>query len=158
MQNTTLRHFVGCQIIQRAVNLIHRWIASCPLLVGWIFGGGPMVLCLICIVVNNVLIFRHVQSTFRKSNSHHGNFSLILSLKRSRHLQAVAIQGACYVCTGLFCYVPTVLLRAIESVQPDVLGGSPEGRLYVLLVLQAILLPSQNSIIMLIYIWPRYIC
>jgi len=138
-----------------------------------------MVLSLIAIVVNNSLIFLHVQTTTRRTNntSFHNTMQSIqhrvepatpmrrasssFSATRSprpsnRKVRAVAIQGAMYVATGVFCYLPTVMLRAIEAVQPDNLGGSPEGRLYILLVMQAVFLPSQNSIIMLIFIRPRY--
>jgi len=120
-------------------------------LIGWIFGGGIMVLTLIAIIINNSLIFRHVRTTNRRTSA-----STLRPQNSSRKERAVAVQGALYVTTGIFCYLPTVLLRAIEAVQPDYLGGSPEGRLYVLFVLQALFLPSQNSIITLIFIRPRY--
>jgi len=119
-------------------------------MIGWIFGGGVMVLALIAILVDNIIIFHHVKKTTNRT------ITSSLNARNSRKLRAVAIQGALYVCTGLFCYFPTVLLRAIEAVQPDDLGGSPERRLYPLLVMQALFLPSQNSIITLVFVGPRY--
>jgi hypothetical protein len=142
-------------------------VACLSPLIGWLFGGGVMVFALVAILVNNCLIFRHVQTTARRTNATtfynvHRRFNETQTTSRqpprrnNQKVRAVAVQGAMYVATGLFCYFPTVLLRAIEAVQPDNLGGSPEGPLYVLFVMQAVFLPSQNSIITLIFIRPRY--
>lgn len=166
-------------------------------LVGWIFGGGVMVLALVTILLNNVLIFCHVhkeaslshatsfaraQQQYRHDNNgnnnnppyppHDGCDGLTVTPTttpvprtttsstrppRNPKVRAVAIQGAMYVATGIICYLPTVLLRAMEAMQSDESGGSSEGRLYPIFVLQALFLPSQNSIIALIFVHPRYV-
>ena len=71
-----------------------------------------------------------------------------------RRIQAVATQGFLYVAAFLLSYVIAVTLRIFEG-----LGGtaSDEGRLYPLLVLQAIFMPMQGFFNLLVYVRPNYL-
>lgn len=118
-------------------------------LVAWLFNGIWVFLSMICVLVFNVCIYRFVRS------------KLIQSIRRSmnrdtqlQRLQLVASQAFLYVFAFWGTFIFTVVLRIMESRNYD---AHDEDRLFPLLVLQSILVPSAGIFNLLIFARPKYL-
>ena len=137
-------------------------------LIAWIFGGLLIFPTLICLVVNNSLIYRHVRHTVysarRRSSVPIDTSNDRNSLSRNRNqqreadsqvrrVQEVAKQAFLYVFSFSLSYIWTIFLRLMESAG---FNAEDESSVFFLLVLQALFYPSQGMWNLLVYVRPKY--
>ena len=120
---------------------------------GWFFAGIPTVLSFLMILINNLIVYWHVQRTIS------GRVSIIDSIAVSRdphlhRLKAVRTQCSLYVVAFFVTYVPCLTIRVMESMR---FNPEDEADIFPLLILQAITLPIQGFLNCLIYVRPTYL-
>ena len=160
-------------------------------LVGYIYGGLPMFLTMVSVIVNNIVIYLYVRKSLLSSrpsaatnstvsssdnipnntdndNDNDGNNdedmenSEALSATSSERQKSIqerltneaAVQGFLYVSTFLLTALPVFVLVLLDgSMEYDV---EDKGRIYPLLVLNALLVPLQGFFNVCIYVRPSY--
>ena len=135
--------------------------------IAYVFGGIPIFLALVSIIINNVIIYKHVRTTIRQSQAYVRSSLTAASTvsfgpssrkerqdPQDRRIQAVAVQAMLYVVCFLVTYSSSVCLKILESQSYDAVD---EDRLFPLLVLQAIFLPLSGFFNCLIYVRPSYL-
>jgi hypothetical protein len=118
--------------------------------IGWMFGGLPVILIFLAIVINNIVIFCFVKRTISRGAA----TSLRGNQHQSRRINAVATQAMLYVVSFMVAYIWAFAVRVLESFGWD---ASEESRIFPLLLLQSILLPLQGVFNLLIYTRPNYV-
>lgn len=113
--------------------------------IAWVFGGLPVLFTFISLIANHLAIYYHVKKTLRIGNTH--------TPEQIVHIERVATQGGLYVVTFLISYTPGFTIRILESIGYD---ASDEADIFVLLVLNALLLPLQGFFNMFVYTRPIY--
>jgi len=119
--------------------------------IAWAFAGIPSFLSFMAILMNNLVVYCHVRRTIPRNADDNNNNNNNTSRKR---VQAVATQASLYVGGFLLCYLPSMSLRIMESLNFD---AQDEYKLFPLLVLQSILLPLQGCLNCFIFIRPTYL-
>jgi len=136
-------------------------------IVGYIFGAIPMVITFLAVIINNVVIYTYVRKslyyvepqsrmfTTDDAESQASSEDIVgLTPVQKRLKREAATQGFLYVASFLMTSTPIFVIQ--------VLGGSfgygPEdqGKIYPLLILNALLLPLQGFFNVFIYVRPTY--
>ena len=120
---------------------------------GWFFAGIPTVLSFLMILINNLIVYFHVQRTIS------GRVSIENSISHSRdphlyRIKAVKAQCSLYVAAFFVTYVPSLTIRVMESMK---FNPEDEADIFPLLILQALTLPIQGFLNCLIYVRPTYL-
>ncbi|CAB9506474.1 expressed unknown protein [Seminavis robusta] len=169
----------GCDDEEQNSTCIHGTIAL-------FFGGIPAIVAFFIILFNNLLVYGHVKYTIQKSRRRFASSlggsssamsrplrSSLLSMGASmirrtqsreqqepptrdpqvQRVHAVFTQAFMYVMAFLIVYSPSFILRILSA---HGYGAEEEGKLFPLLLLQAIFLPSQGFFNLLVYIRPTY--
>jgi len=123
------------------------------LTIGWVFGGGPIVVTLMALTVNNILVYFHVRRSFLLSTISTGSAR---DTWQSLQKREVAQQGFLYVASFLLCFCPAAATRGIEAFSPVSREAEMEERIVWLLMIQATTLPLQGFLNMFIYNRPNY--
>lgn len=114
------------------------------------FAAFPVLMVLFFLVGNHISIYRHVKKTTLRTS-----FSNLRGENASRRqTKAVATQAFLYVGAFLSCYLSSVILRALEA-RPVSMGASDQDRIFSLLCLQMIFLPSQGTLNLIVFLRPR---
>lgn len=144
---------------------------DCMSLMEWIFGGIPFGLIFISIVINNLVIFWYVRRTLRRSlqrqslvppseaptsrrdSQSASSNTLTTVANQEARIRAVATQAFLYVGVFFLIYLWTLILRLMSNQ-----GGGPsqEARLFPVMILRALFLPSMGLGTVLVYSRPRY--
>ena len=119
---------------------------------GWLFGSGPVAFTLVCLLVNNILVYRHVRKSFH-SNS---GAATERAARQALQKKEVAQQGLWYVASFVFCFWAAAVSRGMEAFSQGTEQDSVEGRIYWIVVIQAATLPCQGFLNMFVYNRPNY--
>jgi hypothetical protein len=121
-------------------------------LIGWVFGGLPIALILLCIAMNNCVIYLYVRRTINRGRRR-SSFVTTGQDSQTKRIRAVATQAFLYVGAFLMTYLWGVVLKIMESGSYD---AQDEATVFPILVLQATMLPLTGFFNLCIYVRPRY--
>lgn len=118
-------------------------------IVAYLFVGLPLFASFVGLVINNTVIFIYVRKVIRKT------YRVALNQEmQSERVQQVAIQAFLYVAAYLGTYSWSVALRILES---QGFTRQDEPRLFPMLLLQAVFIPSTGIFNLMIYLRRKYI-
>eukprot|EP00934_Nitzschia_sp_Nitz4_P005674 Nitzschia sp. Nitz4//scaffold23_size168460//81228//82844//NITZ4_002220-RA/size168460-processed-gene-0.124-mRNA-1//-1//CDS//3329543638//5664//frame0 len=118
--------------------------------IGWGLAGIWALVFFLAVIINNVIIYRHVRNTIARSKA----TSLSGATTLEERAKSVATQGFLYVGSFLFTYCWAFAVRIMEA---SGMTAAEEDRFYILYILQAIFLPMQGCFNLLIYVRPNLI-
>ena len=124
---------------------------------GWIAAFVPMSITIVQVVTSQIIIFRYCRDVLQRSSQWATTATQGASTLQSNNhnkearMRNVAVQSFSYVGAFLLVNAWPTILRILDNE-----GVGDESDVFVLLVLQAIFLPSQGFFNCLIYLRPRY--
>jgi hypothetical protein len=114
----------------------------------YLFVGLPLFVSFAGLVLNNVWIFLYVRRVMRKT------YKVAMNQEQqSERIQQVAVQAFLYVAAYLGTYSWSVALRVLES---KGFTGNDEAKLFPLLLLQALFIPSTGIFNLMIFLRRKY--
>lgn len=157
---------------EMSVNGLVCWVVSYPrncgdgpgesgeecasMVVAWLFYGLPVVLTLAALIINNLIIITFVRKQTRPRKARRRNSS---SHRRQQHrLKLVSTQASLFVASFAVCIIWSGIMNSAET-----LAESEEDELKMILtfypvsIIQAILLPLQGLLNMVVYIRPKFL-
>jgi hypothetical protein len=160
---------IGTAVAGAVMNMYHEnemwlgcWIADYPkgcsvengecrhVLYGWLFMGALSLFITISIVVINIVIYWHVKRQMDLGSRR--SFSGQQQAKRTRD---VAVQAFLYVGAYIGTFVWAWALKFVESM--GYYDARNEAKLFPLMVLSGLLVPSTGFFNLCIYVRPRYL-
>jgi len=122
--------------------------------IGMMFAGYPFFVILICIAVNNIMIFAFVRKTASRATRRESFHRSNIDCPQVANTKAAATQAFLYVGSFVLTYLWSTILRFMESF--DILIND-EAALFPLLVLQAVFLPMLGVFTLLVFVRPQYL-
>jgi len=132
-------------------------------LIAYIFAGIPWAITLLSLIINNMIIYIFVRKSFspsRKSTTRRSDLRqesrdmTERGLLQQQLTKEVATQGFLYVSFFLMTSTPVLIIQVLDGIG---FGEEDQGRLYPLLVLNSLLLPSLGFFNVFIYVRPSYL-
>ena len=114
------------------------------------YAAAPVAIVIFSLIGNHASIYRHVFKTSLRTS-----FSNIRgSTASQRQSRAVATHTFLYVGAFVICYIWSLVLRILEA-RPVSIGASDQDKIFPLLCLQMIFLPSQGLLNLFVVLRPH---
>ncbi len=116
--------------------------------IAWFYGSSPVIFALVSLIVNNILVYRHVRKVFHTTDA----VQTERSIRQKIQKREVATQGLFYVATFFFCFWSAICVRVMEAFSETV----DERDIYWILVFMSATLPLQGFLNVFVYTRPNY--